>query len=160
MRELSLNVMDIVQNSISAGAKLIEIDVCEDSDSLIIKISDNGCGMTAEQTAHVTDPFFTTRTTRKVGLGIPLFKMEAEMTGGSLEIESEKGAGTVVTAKFVPSHGMLGLRIKFLAKDKRLNSFKLSNTCAVFNRMFARVYYRRHILFLLSNDWISLQFIK
>ncbi len=104
MRELSLNVMDIVQNSISAGAKLVEIDVYEDANSLIIKIADNGCGMTAEQTAHVTDPFFTTRTTRKVGLGIPLFKMEAEMTGGSLAIESEKGAGTVVTARFIPSH--------------------------------------------------------
>lgn len=98
--------MDIAQNSIAAGAKRIEIDICEDSkaDSLIIKISDNGCGMTAEQAAHVTDPFFTTRTTRKVGIGIPLFKMEAEMTGGGLEIASEKGTGTVVTARFVKSH--------------------------------------------------------
>nr|WP_319489091.1 ATP-binding protein [uncultured Caproiciproducens sp.] len=106
MRELSLNVMDIVQNSISAGAKLIVIDVCEKSkaDSMTIRISDDGAGMTAEQAAHVTDPFFTTRTTRKVGLGIPLFKMEAEMTGGSLEIISEKGVGTTITAKFVPSH--------------------------------------------------------
>jgi hypothetical protein len=106
MRELSLNVMDIAQNSISAGAKLIAIDIFEDSkaDSMIILISDNGCGMTAEQTAGVTDPFFTTRTTRKVGLGIPLFKMEAEMTGGEFEIVSEKGIGTTVTAKFVPSH--------------------------------------------------------
>lgn len=104
MRELSLNVMDIVQNSISAGAKLIMIDISEEPTSLIIKISDNGCGMTAEQAAHVTDPFFTTRTTRKVGLGIPLFKMEAEMTGGGLNINSEKGIGTTVTAKFIPSH--------------------------------------------------------
>jgi anti-sigma regulatory factor (Ser/Thr protein kinase) len=104
MRELSLNVMDIAQNSISAGAKLIQIDVKEDENSLIIRISDDGWGMTAEQTTRVTDPFFTTRTTRKVGLGIPLFKMEAEMTGGSLTVESEKGTGTVVTAKFVPSH--------------------------------------------------------
>ena len=106
MRELSLNVMDIAQNSISAGAKQIDIDICEDSaaDSLIIKISDNGCGMTAEQAASVTDPFFTTRTTRKVGLGVPLFKMEAEMTGGGFEIVSKKGIGTTVTARFVPSH--------------------------------------------------------
>lgn len=106
MRELSLNVMDIVQNSISAGADLIKIDVCENkkADKLIIKISDNGCGMNENQVKSVTNPFFTTRTTRKVGLGIPLFKMEAEMTGGSLKIDSEKGVGTVVTAEFVPSH--------------------------------------------------------
>lgn len=106
MRELSLNVMDLAQNSISAGAQQIEISVCEDvlADSMVITIRDNGCGMTAEQTASVTDPFFTTRTTRKVGLGVPLFKMEAEMTGGSLEVQSEKGTGTRVTARFVPSH--------------------------------------------------------
>lgn len=106
MRELSLNVMDIAQNSISAGAKLIQIDVDEDSQSasLLIKITDNGCGMTAEQVTSVTDPFFTTRTTRKVGLGIPLFKMEAEMTGGGLDITSEKGTDTVVTARFVKTH--------------------------------------------------------
>ncbi len=71
---------------------------------MTVVISDNGCGMTAEQTANVTDPFFTTRTTRKVGLGVPLFKMEAEMTGGSLEVQSEKGIGTTVTARFVTSH--------------------------------------------------------
>ena len=104
MRELSLNVMDIVQNSISAGASRVEISICEDADSIVIAISDNGCGMTAEQAANVTNPFFTTRTTRKVGLGVPLFKMEAEMTGGSFEIQSEKGNGTTVTARFVTSH--------------------------------------------------------
>ena len=98
--------MDIAQNSISAGAKQIEIFVCEDSvaDSMIISIADNGCGMTAEQVANVTDPFFTTRTTRKVGLGVPLFKMEAEMTGGALKVQSEKGVGTTLTVRFVPSH--------------------------------------------------------
>ena len=106
MRELSLNVMDIAQNSISAGAELIVIDVCEEpeADGMTIRISDDGVGMTAEQAARVTDPFFTTRTTRKVGLGVPLFKMEAEMTGGSFEVVSEKGVGTTITAKFVPSH--------------------------------------------------------
>lgn len=98
--------MDIAQNSISAGAKLIVIDVCEETkaDRLTIRITDDGAGMTAEQAARVTDPFFTTRTTRKVGLGVPLFKMEAEMTGGSLSVASEKGRGTTVTATFVPSH--------------------------------------------------------
>ena len=106
MRELSLNVMDIAQNSISAGAKLIGVDVVEDAgkDELIIRITDDGKGMSEEQVRQVIDPFFTTRTTRKVGLGVPLFKMEAEMTGGGLEISSELGKGTVVTARFVPSH--------------------------------------------------------
>ena len=105
MRELSLNVMDIAQNSISAGASLITIAVEEDvaRDSLSISISDNGRGMTPEQVEHVTDPFFTTRTTRSVGLGVPLFKMEAEMTGGRFSIESTVGVGTTTTAVFKPS---------------------------------------------------------
>lgn len=99
-------MMDIAQNSISAGASLITVDVCEDTakDRLTISIVDDGRGMTAEQVASVTDPFYTTRTTRKVGLGIPLFKMEAEMTGGGLRIDSVPGKGTAVTAEFVPSH--------------------------------------------------------
>lgn len=102
MRELSLNILDIAQNSISAGASLIEISVDEeDADaSLTIDIKDNGCGMDSETLARVKDPFFTTRTTRKVGMGIPLFKMAAEMTGGSFEISSEVGKGTLVRAVF------------------------------------------------------------
>ncbi|RKJ41386.1 ATP-binding protein [Acutalibacter sp. 1XD8-33] len=105
MRELSLNVMDIAQNSISAGASLITIAVEEDAgaDTLSISISDNGRGMTPEQVEHVTDPFFTTRTTRSVGLGVPLFKMEAEMTGGSFSIQSTVGVGTTTAAVFKPS---------------------------------------------------------
>ena len=105
MRELSLNVMDIAQNSISAGASLITITVEEDRglDELSISIGDNGRGMTPEQVEHVTDPFFTTRTTRSVGLGVPLFKMEAEMTGGRFSIESTVGVGTTTTAVFKPS---------------------------------------------------------
>ena len=105
MRELSLNVMDIAQNSISAGASLITITVEEDRglDELSISIGDNGRGMTPEQVEHVTDPFSTTRTTRSVGLGVPLFKMEAEMTGGRFSIESTVGVGTTTTAVFKPS---------------------------------------------------------
>lgn len=105
MRELSLNVMDIAQNSISAGASLITVAVEEDvpGDTLSISISDNGRGMTPEQVEHVTDPFFTTRTTRSVGLGVPLFKMEAEMTGGSFDIRSTVGVGTTTSAVFKPS---------------------------------------------------------
>lgn len=105
MRELSLNVMDISQNSISAKATLITISVDESvpEDRLSIRVEDNGCGMTPEQVEHVIDPFYTTRTTRNVGLGVPLFKMEAEMTGGSFEIHSEKGKGTWLQANFKPS---------------------------------------------------------
>ena len=73
-------------------------------DDIYITIEDNGCGMTAEQTARVTDPFFTTRTTRKIGLGVPFFKMAAESTGGSFSIQSEPGVGTKVTAVFGLSH--------------------------------------------------------
>ena len=102
MRELSLNILDIAQNSIAAGASLIEIEIAESTASkeLTITVSDNGCGMTREQLENVLDPFFTTRTTRKVGMGIPLFKLAAEQTGGSLKIESEKGKGTTTSAVF------------------------------------------------------------
>ncbi|MEE1105373.1 MAG: ATP-binding protein, partial [Ruminococcus sp.] len=106
MRELSLNVMDVAQNSVRAEATLVFITV-EDSDkndSLTITIEDNGCGMTEEQVAQVIDPFFTTRTTRKVGLGVPLFKMSAEQTGGSFSIDSEVGRGTKTQASYVKSH--------------------------------------------------------
>lgn len=106
MRELSLNVLDIAQNSIAAGATLIGITVEEDTagDHMRIAIEDNGRGMTAEQVAQVRDPFYTTRTTRKVGMGIPLFRMAAEMAGGGLTIRSAPGAGTTVAATFVLSH--------------------------------------------------------
>ena len=102
MTEISLNVLDVAQNSIRANASLVEISVCADrkTDWLTITIKDNGFGMTAEQVQKVTDPFFTTRTTRKIGLGIPFFKFAAESTGGSFNIESEVGVGTIVTAVF------------------------------------------------------------
>ncbi len=106
MRELSLNVMDVAQNSVRAEASLVTITVEESdkNDSLSISIEDNGCGMTEEQVSQVIDPFFTTRTTRKVGLGVPLFKLSAEQTGGSFEIRSKLGEGTVTTARYVKSH--------------------------------------------------------
>ncbi|MEG1873932.1 MAG: ATP-binding protein [Angelakisella sp.] len=102
MQELSLNILDIAQNSVKAGASLITVTVTEqpDADRLTIAITDNGCGMTAEQVTHVIDPFFTTRTTRRVGLGVPFFKMAAELTGGGLSIDSTPGQGTTVTAVF------------------------------------------------------------
>jgi len=104
MRELSLNAMDVVQNSITAKATLIQISEKWIGNSLVITIQDNGSGMTEEQVLSVTNPFYTTRTTRDVGLGVPLFKMACEQTGGSFSITSEKGAGTLVTAQFVTGH--------------------------------------------------------
>ena len=102
MRELSLNILDIAQNSISAGASLTEIVINENTkeNTLLIGIYDNGCGMTEEQVKSVIDPFFTTRTTRKVGMGIPLFKMSCEQTGGKFTIESQKGVGTKINALY------------------------------------------------------------
>ncbi len=106
MRELSLNILDVAQNSISAGATLIEIGIREETaeELLTIQITDNGCGMSAEKLKSVTDPFYTTRTTRKVGMGLPLFRMAAEMTGGRLGITSQEGIGTTVTALFHTGH--------------------------------------------------------
>ncbi len=106
MTEISLNILDVAENSTRAGASLVSITVDADfpNDRLTVVIDDNGCGMTPEQVEQVTDPFFTSRTTRKVGLGVPFFKMAAESTGGSFSITSQPGVGTTVTAVFVLSH--------------------------------------------------------
>jgi len=101
-----LHILDIVQNSVVAGAKTIKVEVVENIEDNIysITITDDGSGMSKEEVESVTDPFYTTRTTRKVGLGIPLLKQNAELTGGSLTIESEKGKGTKVCAIFKHNH--------------------------------------------------------
>ena len=110
MKELSLNILDIAQNSVTARSTLIRIDLVETDDTLTITVSDNGCGMSKEMVENVTSPFTTSRTTRKVGLGIPLFKMAAEQTGGHLTItsKSEKDYpddhGTVTSALFYKNH--------------------------------------------------------
>ncbi len=102
MTELSLNILDIAENSVKAGAPLTEITVTAITaqNLLEIIIKDNGCGMTKEQVDKVIDPFYTTRTTRKVGLGIPFFKESAEAAGGSFFIDSEVGVGTTVKASY------------------------------------------------------------
>ena len=106
MTEISLNILDVAENSTKAGATLVTITVDADfgADQLTVSIEDNGCGMTPEQVERVTDPFFTSRTTRKVGLGVPFFKYAAESTGGSFRFDSAVGAGTTVTATFTLSH--------------------------------------------------------
>lgn len=102
MKELSLNILDITYNSIAAKAKNIEILIGEDTKNSTLKlvIKDDGSGMDEETVRKVTDPFYTSRTTRKIGLGIPLLKMEAEQTGGSLDITSGLGKGTELSAVF------------------------------------------------------------
>ena len=101
-----MHIMDILQNSTRAGATEVTLEVLEDAaaDTLTIRFIDNGCGMDAETVQKVINPFFTTRTTRKVGLGLPLLKQNTEQTGGSLDIQSEKGKGTTVTAVFGLTH--------------------------------------------------------
>ena len=99
MRDLSLHLLDLVQNSITAGASLITIRITKDDNGLLTMVlEDNGKGMSPELLAQVTSPFATTRTTRKVGLGIPMMKENAEKTGGSFRLESEVGKGTTLTA--------------------------------------------------------------
>lgn len=106
MKEISLNILDIAQNSIAANAGTVRIEISEDAetDRMTVTIADDGKGMSEEMLATVTDPFTTGRTTRRVGLGIPLLKMAAELTGGSLDIKSKLGEGTTVTAVFGLSH--------------------------------------------------------
>ena len=96
MKDLSSHMMDIVQNSIRAEASWIQIRICEDpeADLFLIEIQDNGCGMDEATLARVRDPFFTSRTVRKVGLGIPLLQQNAERTGGKVSIVSQPGQGT------------------------------------------------------------------
>ena len=106
MQELSMNILDIAENSVAAGARRVELSLCEDTaqNTLAFTIRDDGRGMDEEMVKSVTDPFVTTRTTRKVGLGLPFLKMAAEQTGGSLHIESEPGRGTTVSASFTLGH--------------------------------------------------------
>lgn len=106
MRELALHLLDIAENSISAGSANIRIEVEEDTaaDNLRIRIEDDGCGMDAELVARITDPFVTSRTTRKVGLGIPLLKAAAEACEGCFTIESAPGEGTLIEVVFRHSH--------------------------------------------------------
>ncbi len=109
MDELSLYVLDITMNSVRAGATDIQIELVEDGDWLTLTVKDNGCGMTEEQLARLANPFFTTRKTRKVGLGIPFLKMLAEMTGGDIEVTSvhesvSEHHGTTTRARFGRKH--------------------------------------------------------
>jgi anti-sigma regulatory factor (Ser/Thr protein kinase) len=106
VKDLSMHIMDIFQNSIRAQATAISLDIVEDTQENFLRLvfTDNGVGMSDEMIEKVTDPFFTTRKTRNVGLGLPLLKQNAERTGGNFKIESQEGEGTRVTVQFVLDH--------------------------------------------------------
>lgn len=110
MKELSLNILDIAENSVKAQATLTEILIFEEDNLLTLTIKDDGCGMDEETVKAVANPFYTTRTTRKVGMGIPLLKLACEQTGGNLTITSKvndgicEDHGTTVVAVFDKTH--------------------------------------------------------
>lgn len=131
-----MNILDIAENSLRANANTISISITQTTQPPLqtLVLQDDGCGMRSETLAKVTDPFYTTRTTRKVGLGLPFLKMQCEMAGGALTIQSALGKGTTVTATFVPGHidlmplGDIGSTIAtLLAREQK---FSLQYTAA------------------------------
>jgi len=106
MREIALHLMDIAENSVAVESRNVRIAVVEDqqNNSLIVSVTDDGRGMDADTAKRVLDPFYTTRTTRKIGLGIPLLKLAAEQCEGGLSLKTEPGKGTQVEAQFQLNH--------------------------------------------------------
>jgi len=106
MLELAMHILDIAENSVRAGAKLVTIRIVEDleKDLYVLEIADNGKGMNAEERQRALDPFYTTKKVRKVGLGLPMLQIASTNTGGEFRLDSEVGVGTTVTAKFRQGH--------------------------------------------------------
>ncbi len=133
LRDISLHIMDLCENSITAGATRVCIKISADTekDSLTVTINDNGKGMDNDFLKKVQDPFTTSRNTRKVGLGIPFFKLACEMTGGSIELESQPFIKTVISGHFVLSSidrlplGNIGETIAALILRKPENEYIL-----------------------------------
>lgn len=130
MREIALHLLDIAENSVSANASTVMISVCENSvdDAFKASVKDNGKGMGSELLERVTDPFVTSRTTRKVGLGIPLLKAAAEACNGYLRLESNPGEGTYLEVEFQRSHidrmplgDIAGTILTLVVADPRIN---------------------------------------
>lgn len=125
MRELSLHILDLARNCIEAGATMIELSVTEDvaADRLVIEVRDNGRGMDAQTVARATDAFYTTRSTRRFGLGLALFQATCEQSGGRVDIHSQPGVGTVVQGTMQLSHpdrpplGNMGAALQALAVE-------------------------------------------
>jgi Histidine kinase-, DNA gyrase B-, and HSP90-like ATPase len=148
VRELALHVLDILQNTVEAGASRVTLTIHEDvpADRLTITVADNGRGMDAATVTRVTDPFYTTRTTRHVGLGLPLYAMAAEHAGGWLRIASQPESGTTIEAAFQLSHpdrqplgDMSGTLLAFLLSERTPELYyehRLSNTAQIDDRTF------------------------
>lgn len=117
--ELSKHILDIAENSIRAGCRTVMITVIEDmkADTLTLEISDDGKGMSDDELKRALDPFYTTKKVRRVGLGLPMLKLAAELAGGSFRLDSQEGRGTTVNVTFGHSHidrqplGDMGLTI-------------------------------------------------
>lgn len=101
MKDISFHITDVTENCIRAGASEMRLGLRLEGEKLELTIEDNGCGMSEETIRKATNPFYTTRTTRKVGLGLPFLIQNAEQSGGGVEIRSEVGVGTVVKATFM-----------------------------------------------------------
>jgi hypothetical protein len=122
MKDISYHILDIAQNAIHAGADRIETEICDNlkTGTFSLRMADNGKGMSREESKRATDPFYTTKEKKKVGLGLPLLKQHAEQTGGSFRLESAERLGTTVTATFASEHldmlplGDLGMTLKIL----------------------------------------------
>lgn len=105
MKEIALHILDMAENCIAAGARKVKVSVEQEAGGFLsIRIEDDGKGMSEKEILGCSDPFFTSRTTRRVGMGIPLLRQHAELSGGAMKIQSEKGVGTVVEATFLLEH--------------------------------------------------------
>lgn len=106
MQDISLHIMDIMQNSVRAKASLIQLELCCDreNDLLVVTITDNGVGMEKELAQKASSPFVTSRTSRRVGLGIPFFKQSGEISGGGFSLWSQQGKGTSVKVSYGIAH--------------------------------------------------------
>ena len=145
MKDLSLHILDLIQNSTAVNSTLINLDIIDSikDNILSFRIKDNGKGMTKEFLAKVTDPYSTTRTTRKVGLGLPLIKMNAENCGGGFKIESELGIGTNLTFWFEhnnidrpPMGDIAGVFVLTIAQNEDIRfimSYKTDNDIFTFD---------------------------
>ena len=137
-RDLGQHILDIYENGVKANATLIAVEIEENlfQDLLTITIQDNGRGMDAEMLRHITDPWVTTRTTRKVGLGIPFLKQTAEMCGGGFAIHSKLGQGTTLEATFQQSH----------IDRPPLGDLAATITCLIVGFPQVDLYYRHRLL--------------
>lgn len=133
MRDISLHLLDIVQNSVTAGARHIDISFALDGQGILtMTVKDDGKGMTEDLLRHVRSPFITSRTTRKVGLGIPLLQENAQRTGGNVDIQSKPGEGTTISATFdtrsidcLPLGDLPGTMVSLILSNPKTPEFSL-----------------------------------